>query len=163
PDWLTAAQRVAGELPPSKEQTAAATGPGRAPRPEDIPVPPIAAKEAQVNEPAINGEADRRLLTEALAGLAPSVVPASPAMATTSKSGAAVAPAKVEPEATPPDTDSAGQSVAVSSAPAYERPNRVAITPDKLLAALQPKIEKAVETAILAAVSKHLSPALHAA
>src|SRR5215475_11496122 len=73
PDWLTAAQRVAGELPPSKEQTAAATGPGRAPRPEDIPVPPIAAKEAQVNEPAINGEADRRLLTEALAGLAPSV------------------------------------------------------------------------------------------
>ena len=163
PDWLTAAQRVAGELPPSKEQTAAATGPGRAPTPEDIPAPPIAAKEAKVNEPAINGEADRRLLTEALAGLAPSVVPASPAIATTSKSGAAVAPAKVEPKATPHDTDFAGQSIEVSSAPAYERPNRVAITPDKLLAALQPKIEKAVETAILAAVSKHLSPALHAA
>jgi hypothetical protein len=163
PDWLTAAQRVAGELPPSKEQTAAATGPGRAPTPEDIPTPPIAAKETKVNEPAINGEADRRLLTEALAGLAPSVVPASPAMATTSKSGAAVAPAKVEPKATPLDTDIAGQSVEVSSAPAYERPNRVAITPDKLLAALQPKIEKAVEMAILAGVSKHLSPALHAA
>jgi hypothetical protein len=163
PDWLTAAQRVAGELPPSKEQTAAATGPGRAPTPEDIPAPPIAAKETKVNEPAINGEADRRLLTEALAGLAPSVVPASPAIATTSKSAAAVAPAKVEPKATPHDTDFAGQSVEVSSAPAYERPNRVAITPDKLLAALQPKIEKAVETAILAAVSKHLSPALHAA
>ena len=163
PDWLTAAQRVAGELPPSKEQTAAATGPGRAPTPEDIPTPPIAAKETKVNEPPINGEADRRLLTEALAGLAPSVVPASPAIATTSKSGAAVAPAKVEPRATPRDTDFAGQSVEVSSAPAYERPNRVAITPDKLLAALQPKIEKAVETAILAAVSKHLSPALHAA
>jgi len=90
-------------------------------------------------------------------------VPASPALATTSKSGAAVAPAKVEPKATPHDTDFAGQSVEASSAPAYERPNRVAITPDKLLAALQPKIEKAVETAILAAVSKHLSPALHAA
>jgi hypothetical protein len=163
PDWLTAAQRVAGELPPSKEQTAAATGPGRAPTPEDIPAPPIAAKETKLNEPAINGEADRRLLTEALAGLAPSVVPASPAIATTSKSAAAVAPAKVEPKATPHDTDFAGQSVEVSSAPAYERPNRVAITPDKLLAALQPKIEKAVETAILAAVSKHLSPALHAA
>jgi hypothetical protein len=163
PDWLTAAQRVAGELPPSKEQTAAATGPGRAPTPEDIPTPPIAAKETKVNEPAINGEAERRLLTEALAGLAPSVVPVSPAMATTSKSGAAVAPAKVEAKATPLDTDFVGQSVEVSSAPAYERPNRVAITPDKLLAALQPKIEKAVETAILAAVSKHLSPALHAA
>jgi len=163
PDWLTAAQRVAGELPPSKEQTAAATGPGRAPTPKDIPAPPIADKESKVNDPAINGEADRRLLTEALAGLAPSVVPASPAMATTSKSGAAVAPAKFEPKATPLDTDFTGQSVEVSSAPAYERPNRVAITPDKLVAALQPKIEKAVETAILAAVSKHLSPALHAA
>ena len=186
PDWLTAAQRVAGELPPSKEQTAAATGPGRAPTPEDIPAPPIAAKESKVNEHATNGETDRRLLTEALAGLASSVVPASPALATTSKnsgfvstnpetrpnsgfvstearSAAAVAPAKVEPKATPPDADVAGQSVQAPGAPAYERPNRVAVSPEKLLAALQPKIEKAVETAILAAVSKHLSPALHAA
>jgi hypothetical protein len=175
PDWLTAAQRVAGELPPSKEQTAAATGPGRAPTSEDIPAP-MAGKEIKVNEPATNGETDRRLLTDALAGLAPSVVPASPAMATTSRinsgfvstdsearSGAAVAPAKVEPTATPPDPDVAGQNAEMPSAPAYERPNRVAITPEKLLAALQPKIEKAVETAILAAVSKHLSPALHAA
>jgi hypothetical protein len=39
----------------------------------------------------------------------------------------------------------------------------VAITPERLLAALQPKIEKAAETAILAAVNKHLTPALHAA
>ena len=163
PDWLTAAQRVAGELPPSKEQTAAATGPGRAPTAEDIPAPLITAKEAKVNEPATNGETDRRLLTEALAGLAPSVVPASPAMATTSKSGAAVAPAKVEPKALPAGAEVAGQSGETPGAPAYERPNRVAITPDKLLAALQPKIEKAVETAILAAVNKHLSPALHAA
>jgi hypothetical protein len=31
------------------------------------------------------------------------------------------------------------------------------------LAALQPKIEKAAETAIFAAVNKHLTPALHAA
>ena len=163
PDWLTAAQRVAGELPPSKEQTAAATGPGRAPTPDDIPAPPIATKEMKVHEPATNGETDRRLLTEALAGLAPSVVPASPAMATTSKSGAAVAPAKVEPKAAPVDTDVASQSGEAPSVPAYERPGRVAITPDKLLAAMQPKIEKAVETAILSAVNKHLSPALHAA
>jgi len=163
PDWQTAAQRVAGELPPSKEQTAAATGPGRAPSPEDIPAPPLTAKETKAHEPATNGETDRRLLTEALAGLAPSVVPASPAMATTSKSGAAVAPAKVEPKAAPLDTDVAGQSVEVPNAPAYERPNRVAITPDRLLAAMQPKIEKAVETAILSAVNKHLSPALYAA
>jgi len=48
-------------------------------------------------------------------------------------------------------------------AAAYARPSRVAITPERLLAALQPKIEKTVETAILAAISKHLSPAVHAA
>jgi hypothetical protein len=167
PDWLTAAQRVAGELPPSKEQTAAATGPGRAPTPEDIPAPPIATKETKVHESATNGETtDRKLLTEALAGLAPSVVPASPAMATTSKSGAAAAPspAKVEPAAAQVAPTFAGTpQVEAASAAAYERPNRVAITPEKLLAAMQPKIEKAVETAILAAVNKHLSPALHAA
>lgn len=180
PDWLTAAQRVAGELPPSKEQTAAATGPGRAPTPADMPAPPAAAKETKPDEPATNGETtDRRLLTEALAGLASSVVPASPMLATTAKSsgvvsttfssaglqtqtGAAVAPARIEPA---PSAASAfpGANIETSSAPAYERPNRVAITPDKLLAALQPKMEKAAETAILAAVNKHLSPALHAA
>jgi hypothetical protein len=167
PDWLTAAQRVAGELPPSKEQTAAATGPGRAPTAEDIPRPPSAPKEATDNEPATNGETtDRKLLTEALAGLAASVVPASPAMAATSKSGAAAAPApaKAEPAAAPvAPTLVAAPEVEAVGAPAYERPNRVAITPDKLLAALQPKIEKAAETAILAAVNKHLTPALHAA
>jgi len=166
PDWLTAAQRVAGELPPSKEQTAAATGPGRAPTAEDMPKAPAAAKE---NEPAPNGETtDRMLLTEALAGLASTVVPASPAMATTSKSGAAAAPAKIEaPRVAPkPDTASTTSETAkieTPSAPAYERPNRVAITPERLLAALQPKIEKAAETAILGAVNKHLTPALHAA
>jgi hypothetical protein len=48
------------------------------------------------------------------------------------------------------------------AAPAYARPNRVAITPERLLMALQPKMEKAAEAAILAAVSKHLSPALRA-
>jgi hypothetical protein len=167
PDWLTAAQRVAGELPPSKEQTAAATGPGRAPTAEDIPMPPAAPKEAKENEPATNGETtDRKLLTEALAGLAPSVVPASPAMATTSKSRAAAAPApaSVEPAAPPVAPTFAGApQVEAASPAANERPNRVAITPEKLLAALQPKIEKAAETAILAAVNKHLSPALHAA
>jgi hypothetical protein len=51
----------------------------------------------------------------------------------------------------------------LESAAAYARPSRVAITPERLLAALQPKIEKAAETAILSAVNKHLAPALHAA
>lgn len=169
PDWLTAAQRVAGELPPSKEQTAAATGPGRAPTPEDIPSLPPANKEAKEHDPATNGETtDRKLLTEALAGLASAVVPASPAMATTAKSAtaAAAAPAKLEtkPEAIA-ETSPVFPAVRMEtpSTPAYEKPNRVAITPERLLAALQPKIEKAAETAILGAVNKHLTPALHAA
>src|SRR5215475_121091 len=68
PDWLTAAQRVAGELPPSKEQTAAATGPGRAPTPEDMPKIATANKDGKEKEAATNGETtDRKLLTEALA------------------------------------------------------------------------------------------------
>jgi hypothetical protein len=180
PDWLTAAQRVAGELPPSKEQTAAATGPGRAPTPEDIPQLTVTAKQNETGH--TNGETpDRILLTEALAGLASAVVPASPVMATTSKSGAAAAPATpAVPEIKLPETRvAAAEATAVSSfvgagaaaaapapapsAPAYEKPNRVAITPERLLAALQPKIEKAAETAILSAVNKHLTPALHAA
>jgi hypothetical protein len=127
-DWLSAAERLAVEMPPSKEQTAAATGPGRPPTVHDMP-------PASGNAAPVNGETDRQLLTEALAGLAPTVVPASPAMPTTSTEGAA----------------------------GYARPNRVSITPERLLAALQPKIEKAAETAILAALTKHLSPTLHAA
>src|SRR5215467_9790511 len=62
PDWLTAAQKVAGELPPPKEQTAAATGPGRAPKIEDMPSTLLTAEHAG------NGEVDRRVLSEALAG-----------------------------------------------------------------------------------------------
>ena len=144
PDWLTAAQRLAGELPPSKEQTAAATGPGRAPTIEDMPLPPA---NATGTEPAYeNGETDRRFLTEALAGLAPTMTIPSPALPTTSRTSSAPA-----------------SPVTEASATAYVRPNRVAITPERLLAALQPKIEKAAETAILAAVAKHLAPALHAA
>ena len=130
-DWLTAAERAAAEMPSSKEQTAAATGPGRAPTDRDMP--PSAA-----NAPAapVNGETtDSRLLTEALAGLAASVVPVSPAMASTSSEGVA----------------------------ANARANRVSITPERLLAALQPKIEKAAESAILAALSKHLTPAVQSA
>ena len=179
-DWLTAAERVAGELPPSKEQTAAATGPGRAPTPEDMPAKPAAAKENESGH--INGETtDRMLLTEALAGLASAVMAPSPAMATTSKSGAAAAPAPAVSEwksaeieavagevTTGASFTSAGAAAAAAPAlepgvPAYEKPNRVAITPERLLAALQPRIEKAAETAILAAVNKHLTPALHAA
>lgn len=166
PDWLTAAERVARELPPSKEQTAAATGPGRAPTFEDMPTAPSASKEAREKDPSTNGETtDRRLLTEALAGLASAVVPTSPAMASTSRSGAAAAPAPAKIEAKPEailSTSPAANSETPSAA-AYDRPNRVAITPERLLAALQPKIEKAAETAILGAVNKHLTPALHAA
>jgi hypothetical protein len=166
PDWLTAAERVARELPPSKEQTAAATGPGRAPTLEDMPTAPSASKEAREKDPSTNGETtDRRLLTEALAGLASAVVPTSPAMASTSRSGAAAAPAPAKIEAKPEailSTSPAANSETPSAA-AYDRPNRVAITPERLLAALQPKIEKAAETAILGAVNKHLTPALHAA
>jgi hypothetical protein len=167
PDWLTAAERVARELPPSKEQTAAATGPGRAPTFEDMPTAPSASKEAKEKDDlSTNGETtDRRLLTEALAGLAPAVVPTSPAMASTSRSGAAAAPAPAKIEAKPEailSTSPVANSETPSAA-AYDRPNRVAITPERLLAALQPKIEKAAETAILAAVNKHLTPALHAA
>jgi len=164
PDWLTAAQRVAGELPPSKEQTAAATGPGRAPTAEDMPQMPVTAKENESGHS--NGETtDRMLLTEALAGLASTVVPASPAMATTAKSGAAAAtaPAKIEPKPDAVAATSPAASSETPGAPADERPNRMAITPERMLAALQPRIEKAAETAILAAVNKHLTPALHAA
>jgi hypothetical protein len=164
PDWLTAAQRVAGELPPSKEQTAAATGPGRAPTAEDMPQMPVTAKENESGHS--NGETtDRMLLTEALAGLASTVVPASPAMATTAKSGAAAAPApaKIEPKPDAVAATSPAASSETPGAPADERPNRMAITPERLLAALQPRIEKAAETAILGAVNKHLTPALHAA
>jgi len=141
PDWLTAT----GELPPSKEQTAAATGPGRAPTAGDMP-----AIAPSVPEAPANGEvsADRKLLTEALAGLAPTIVPVSPALPTTAKATSAFQGANVEVQ---------------SGATAYARPNRVAITPERLLAALQPKVEKAAEAAILAAISKHLSPAVHAA
>ena len=152
PDWLTAAERLKSELPPSKEQTAAATGPGRAPTAEDMPMPPPSVATPAVDpEPAArngNGEIDRMHLSEALAGLAPSITIPSPALPTTSKTSAGFASANAETS---------------ESAAAYARPNRVSITPERLLAALQPKIEKAAETAILAAISKHLAPALHAA
>ena len=150
PDWLTAAERLKAELPESKEQTAAATGPGRAPTAEDIPQRPPGATNAEGSAAAANGhgEINRRDLSEALAGLAPSLGMSSPALPTTAKSDAGLA-------STNPET--------LESAAAYSRPNRVAITPERLFAALQPKIEKAAETAILTAVSKHLAPALHAA
>ena len=160
-DWLTAAERLASELPPSKEQTAAATGPGRAPTPEDMPSPPpipaatpAADPSASPTAPPMNGETDRRFLTEALAGLAPSITMPSPAMATTAKPNPGFSSTSPETRLNPETLDSAA---------AYARPNRVSITPERLLAALQPKIEKAAETAILSAVSKHLAPAVHAA
>src|SRR5258708_21672154 len=77
----------------------------------------------------------RAHLSEALAGLATGLTIPSPALPTTSNEGAA----------------------------AYGRPNRVAITAERFLAGLQPKIEKAAEAAILAAVAKHLDPALQPA
>src|SRR5438477_6132576 len=136
-DWLSAAERLATELPPSKEQTAAATGPGRAPTCDDMPATPPATPEASEPAHAPNGDggSERKFLTEALAGLAPAIALASPALPTTATDGAA----------------------------GYARPNRISITPERLIAALQPKIEKTAEEAILTAVSKHLAPALHAA
>jgi hypothetical protein len=149
PDWLTAAERLKAELPPSKEQTAAATGPGRAPTAEDIPLPPPTPIKAATPAASTNGhsEVDRKDLSDALAGLAPAP--------TTAKTAAGPQPSAGIANTNPAPLESA--------AAAYARPNRVAITPERLLAALQPKIEKAAETAILTAISKHLPPALHAA
>ena len=177
PDWQTAAERLAAEMPPSKEQTAAATGPGRAPKLEDMPAPPV----EEITAP-VNGEspADRRFLTEALAGLAPSMVPASPALPTTAKVDAPNMQNTAAPASAPPngfgaigaagmlDTPTAGETslaseAAQDAAAAYARPSRVPITPERFLAAMQPKIEKAAETAILTAVTKYLSPAVHSA
>jgi hypothetical protein len=163
PDWLTAAERLKAELPSSKEQTAAATGPGRAPSPEDIPTKAPTGIQAEVPAAAAtngHGEIDRMHLSEALAGLAPSITLPSPALPTTAK----VSPGSTStnPE-TVPSAGIASASTEKEGAAAYSRPNRVAITPERLLAALQPKIEKAAETAILNAVSKHLAPAVHAA
>src|SRR5207245_13053 len=167
-DWLTAAERLASELPPSKEQTAAATGPGRAPTPEDMPSPPpipaatpAAGPAANATATPVNGATDRRFLTEALTGLAPSITTPSPAMATTAKPNPGVAGTNSETLLNPGVTSAIPETL--DSASAYARPNRVSITPERLLAALQPKIEKAAETAILSAVSKHLAPAVHAA
>lgn len=192
PDWVTAAERLKAELPPSKEQTAAATGPGRAPTIEDMPAPPsnLATPAGAASELAArngNGEIDRMHLSQALAGLAPSITLPSPVLPTTSKLNSGFASTNPEsrlnaeiPTAGPESQLNAG-SVSTNpesrlnagfvstnpetreSAAAYSRPNRVAITPERLLAALQPKIEKAAEAAILNAVAKHLAPALHAA
>ena len=178
-DWVTAAERLKAELPPSKEQTAAATGPGRAPTIEDMPEAPSNTATPAVTAPELaarngNGDMDRMHLSEALAGLAPSITLPSPALPTTSKLNSGFASTNPEsrlnaeiPSAGPESQLNAG-SVSTNpeireSAAAYSRPNRVAITPERLLVALQPKIEKAAEAAILNAVAKHLAPALHAA
>ena len=161
PDWLTAAERLKAELPPSKEQTASATGPGRAPSAEDIPLRPPTQTNVEGPAPSANGhgEMDRRDLSEALTGLAPSIGIPAPALPTTSKPDGAASPeTRVNAGFASADPESLESATA-----AYSRPNRLAITPERLLAALQPKIDKAAETAILTALSKHLAPALHAA
>jgi hypothetical protein len=177
PDWLTAAERLAAELPPSKEQTAAATGPGRAPTVEDMRAAPAVATDATAT-PTTNTEVadangdhsnDRVHLMDALAGLAPSITMRSPAVPTTAQASAS--PASLTDQgfvsANPETMSNSGFARAnpetLASTAAYVKPNRVAITPERLLAGLQPKIEKAAEIAILTAVSKHLTPALHAA
>lgn len=179
PDWLTAAERLKGEMLPSKEQTAAATGPGRAPTAEDTPqiatqaagqVTPQTTDSAPI-PPKWNGETDRMHLSAALAGLAPAMTMPSPAMATTAKVDAE--PATANPaivtggefaSTNPAVVDKPGfESTNPETRAAFARPNRVSITPERLLAALQPKIEHAAETALLTAISKHLAPALHAA
>jgi len=178
-DWVTAAERLKAELPPSKEQTAAATGPGRAPTIEDMPEAPSNTATPAVTAPELaarngNGDMDRMHLSEALAGLAPSITLPSPALPTTSKLNSGFTSTNPEarlnaevPSASPESQLNAGfvgtNPETRESAAAYSRPNRVAITPERLLVALQPKIEKAAEAAILNAVAKHLAPALHAA
>jgi hypothetical protein len=157
PDWLTAAERLAAELPPSKEQTAAATGPGHPITADDMPLAPSFVAPEQESSGNGHSLSDRQGLSEALAGLAPTISMPSPAMPTTAKT----IPASIT-EIRERDINS-GFVTTNPETPAYVRPNRVAITPERLLAALQPKIEKAAETAILAAVTKHLAPALHAA
>jgi len=179
PDWVTAAERLKAELPPSKEQTAAATGPGRRPTSEDMPAPPSNTATPAVNAPELgarngNGDVDRMHLSEALAGLAPSITLPSPALPTTSKLNSGFASSNPESRlnaeipSAGPESQLNAEFVSTNpeiqeSAAAYSRPNRVAITPERLLAALQPKIEKAAEAAILNAVAKHLAPVLHAA
>ncbi len=179
PDWVTAAERLKAELPPSKEQTAAATGPGRAPTTEDMPAAPSNTATPAVAAPELaarngNGDIDRMHLSEALAGLAPSITLPSPALPTTVKLNSGFATTNPEsrlngeiPSASPESQLNPGfvstNPETRENAAAYSRPNRVAITPERLLAALQPKIEKAAEAAILDAVAKHLAPALHAA
>jgi hypothetical protein len=179
PDWVTAAERLKAELPPSKEQTAAATGPGRRPTSEDMPAPPSNTATPAVTAPELgarngNGDVDRMHLSEALAGLAPSITLPSPALPTTSKLNSGFASSNPESRlnaeipSAGPESQLNAEFVSTNpetqeSAAAYSRPNRVAITPERLLAALQPKIEKAAEAAILNAVAKHLAPVLHAA
>jgi len=170
PDWLTAAERLAAELPPSKEQTAAATGPGRPITADDMPLAPSFAAPEQEGSGNGHGLSDRQWFSEALAGLAPTITMPSPAMPTTAKTIPASITEIRERDvnsgfvSTNPASDINSEFVTTNpETPAYVRPNRVAITPERLLAALQPKIEKASEIAILAAVTKHLAPALHAA
>ena len=170
-DWVTAAERLAAEMPPSKEQTAAATGPGRAPTLQDMPAPPM---EEEISGPTNGSTGDRRFLTEALAGLAPTMVPASPVLPTTARgasSGTSLAkgvsnPTSVSSASGAPASTGPSEALhesAADAAAAYARPSRVPITPERLLAAMQPKMEKAAEAAILAAVTKYLSPAIHGA
>jgi hypothetical protein len=131
-----------------------------------MPSPPLSsATPAAANSEAAakngNGDFDRMHLSAALAGLAPSITMPSPALPTTSKSNPGSASVGT---ATQRSTEPANVNAETTdAAAAYARPNRVSITPERLLAALQPKIEKAAETAILSAISKHLAPALHAA
>ncbi len=113
-DWL---RLLSGTT--TSSETAAATGPGRAPHMMEIPLPPRSpepAPKAAQQEPAPSPET-------AQTQTAPSVLEMP-------------APA------------------------AAQRPNRVVVTPDQLIAAVQGKLQQAAESAVRGALAQHLAPAL---
>jgi hypothetical protein len=105
----------------TSSETAAATGPGRAPRMMEIPLPPRAP------EPAARPTAG------------PEPVPAPEVAGAEASAGVLQMP--------PP-------------AAAAARPNRVVVTPDQLVTAVQGKLQQAAEAAVKTALAQHLAPAL---
>lgn len=115
-DWL---RLLSGST--TSSETAAATGPGRAPRMLEISLPPRAP------EHAVRAAAE------------PEPVPT--------------------PEAAEAETP-AGVLQMPPPAPVAARPNRVVVTPDQLVAAVQGKLQQAAEAAVKTALAQHLAPAL---
>lgn len=125
-DWL---RLLSGSS--TSSETAAATGPGRAPRMMEIPLPPRASESA------------------------PQVV-ASAAAASQMAAPAEAPPSAGAEKAPPPPT-----VLQMPPPPATaQRPNRVVVTPDQLVAAVQGKLQQAAEMAVRTALGQHLVPTL---